>query len=87
MCAICMSSPCDCRCPNAREPIAVDDCFLCDHAIREGEEYHTIHGIAVCKTCVKNISMLQLMELTDMTTSEILIELGGEEKVGERGYD
>ena len=84
MCAICHSSPCNSRCPNAPEPIAVDDCFLCGHAIREGEEYFTIGSIAVCSTCVKNMSMLQLMELTDMTAREILCELGGEEKVGER---
>lgn len=83
MCAICHSAPCHPRCPNAPEPIAIDDCHLCDKPIREGEEHFTIGSVAVCKTCVKNMSMLQLMELTDMNTSEILRELGGEEKVGE----
>lgn len=83
MCAICHSAPCNPRCPNAPEPVAVDDCYLCDSSIREGEEYYTIGGVAVCKTCAKNMSMLQLMELTDMTACEILCELGGEEKIGE----
>ena len=87
MCDVCFSSPCDYRCPNAPEPIAIDNCFLCDKSIREGEVHFTISGMALCNTCVKSMSMLQLMELTDMTTAEILCELGGEEKVGERDYN
>lgn len=82
MCDVCLSSPCDYRCPNAPEPIAVDDCFVCGIPILEGEGYFTFDSKAVCNCCVRNMSMLQLMELTDMTTREILCELGGEETVG-----
>lgn len=83
MCAICHSAPCHPRCPNAPEPIAIDDCYLCDIPILEGEGYFTVGSVAVCNSCVMNISMAQLKELTDMTADEILCELGGEEKVGE----
>ena len=82
MCAICHSAPCNPRCPNAPEPETVAECFFgCE--IRVGDEYIEFDGDAVCKDCLKNMSLLQLMEFTDMTVSEILCELGGERKIGE----
>lgn len=83
MCAICLSNPCRPGCPNAPEPIAVDNCYLCDAEILEGEEYYTVCDLPVCSGCAKTISIKQLMDITDMSSEEIICELGGERKVGE----
>lgn len=83
MCAICHSSPCNSRCPNASEAIAIDDCYLCDEPIREGEEYFTIGGVAICSSCAGRITVATLSDITGLDTKEIIYELGGEEKVGE----
>ena len=87
MCAICLSNPCNSRCPNAPEPIAVDDCFLCDKPIRVGEEYFTISSVAVCTDCAETMNMKQLSNITGLGVTEIIYEMGGEEKVGECDYD
>ena len=87
MCSLCMKVPCDSRCPNAPEPIAVDDCYLCDKPIREGEEYFTIGGVAVCSNCAETMTMSKMSDITGLSVSEIIYELGGEEKVGERDCD
>ena len=83
MCAICLSSPCDPRCPNAPEPTAVDNCYVCDKPIREGEEYFTLGGVAVCSKCAETMTLLKVSEITGLGVSEIMYELGGEELVGE----
>lgn len=44
MCAICMKSPCDSRCPNALELPAVYTCKSCGESIETGEEYYEIGG-------------------------------------------
>ena len=36
---ICRSYPCHPRCPNANEPIAVENCSICDEGIYGREEY------------------------------------------------
>ena len=83
MCAICHNAPCHPRCPNAPEPIAVDDCYLCDKPIREGEGYFTLCGVAICADCAETMSMRQLSDIYGAPGGEIIVELGGEEKVGE----
>ena len=83
MCAICHSNPCHYRCPNAPEPIAIDDCFLCGDPIREGEEYFTFKDTPICSRCVKNINIENLLDVLDMSPDEIILELGGERKIGE----
>lgn len=87
MCAECHSYPCHPRCPNAPEPIAVDDCYVCDKPIREGEEYFTISDVAVCKDCAETMTLSKMSDITGLGVSEIIYELGGEEKVGERDCD
>lgn len=83
MCAICHSAPCHPRCPNAPDPIAIDDCYLCDSPIREGEEYYTIGDVSVCKHCAETMTMNKMTDITGLSASEILYEIGGELKVGE----
>lgn len=83
MCAICHSSPCNSRCPNAPEPVAIDDCYLCEKPIREGEEYYTLCGVAICTECSETMTMKQLSDIYGSCGGEIIVELGGEEKVGE----
>ena len=83
MCAICHSAPCHPRCPNAPEPIAVDDCYVCDKPIREGEEYYSFCGVAICTECLEKMSVSKLADIYGANAGEIIVELGGEEKVGE----
>ena len=83
MCAICMSSPCHPRCPNAPEPIAVDDCYVCDKPIREGEEYIRFCGVSICTECTETMSLSKLADIYGAGCGEIICELGGEERVGE----
>lgn len=40
MCAICMRSPCDPRCPNAPEPPTVYTCKHCGEPIVPGDEFY-----------------------------------------------
>lgn len=83
MCAVCNTSPCHPRCPNAPEPAAVAECFFCHDEIREGEEYTDVDGTPVCKDCVTNISIENLLDVFDMTTEEVFEKLGGVVKVAE----
>ena len=44
MCDICLRTPCDSRCPNAPEPLAVYTCKYCEDDILEGEDYFELDG-------------------------------------------
>lgn len=44
MCAICMRTPCDPRCPNAPDPPAVYTCKHCGEPIVPGDEYMEVDG-------------------------------------------
>lgn len=39
MCSVCHKIPCDSRCPNAPDPVAVYTCKYCGEDIVEGDEY------------------------------------------------
>lgn len=52
MCDICLSIPCDPRCPNAPEPKPVYVCSGCGEFIRDGDEYWDIMGEQWCEECV-----------------------------------
>ena len=53
MCEICRMTPCDSRCPNAPEPIAVHECYLCGESIREGDTFYRLGELNYCEECVK----------------------------------
>ena len=54
MCEICMKSPHDPRCPNAKEPeeIPVFVCSGCGTDIMDGEDYWTFLNEQFCEHCV-----------------------------------
>ena len=52
MCDICLSIPCDPRCPNAPEPKPVYVCSGCGELIRDGDDYWDIMGEQWCEGCV-----------------------------------
>lgn len=54
MCEICMKSPHDPRCPNAKEPeeIPVFVCSGCGTDIMDGEDYWEIMGEQYCENCI-----------------------------------
>lgn len=67
MCSMCLTSPCNPRCPNAPEPVAVKICSRCSAGILEGEEYLDSDNGSICEEC-----------LSDMTTKEYLDFVGEE---------
>lgn len=44
MCAICMRTPCDPRCPNAPDPPEVHTCKHCGESIAPGDEFFEVDG-------------------------------------------
>ena len=54
MCDVCRHSPCDPRCPNAPEEIAVFICSGCGLDIYEGEDYWDIMGEQFCEKCIND---------------------------------
>lgn len=39
MCEVCLTSPCNPRCPNAPEPEMIYICVSCGEGIEEGEDF------------------------------------------------
>lgn len=83
MCSVCLKSPCDSRCPNAPEPEAVEDCYVCDDPIIVGDEFIEIGEVSVCGDCIENMTIRKLSDITGLSCIEILLELGGELKIAE----
>ena len=54
MCDVCLSSPCQLRCPNAPDPPAVHICKGCCADIYEGEEYFEVLDETYCEDCVRH---------------------------------
>ena len=81
MCSVCMSTPCNSRCPNAPDPEPVAVCKSCTNDILPGDEYAVINGDCYCEDCLDN-----------MPTSALVTLLGGEWKTASEediydGYD
>lgn len=74
MCAICLKSPCDSRCPNAPEPPAVFTCASCDERITEGEEYAEIDGEHYHIGCLEDMSTRELLQLFGVETTSAVRE-------------
>ena len=82
MCALCNHYPCSSRCPNAEDTV-IESCAVTGDDIYAGETYIEINGEAISKSGLNVINISDLKEITGMSIEEILIELGGEKKVGE----
>ena len=54
ICEICRKKPCDSRCPNAPEPPAVCECYLCGEPIREGDYFYRLGELKYCEECVED---------------------------------
>ena len=70
MCAVCMRSPCDPRCPNAPEPPAVHTCKDCGEGIVLGDEFAEIE-------CLENMTTRELLALLDVYTETAEMEGDG----------
>lgn len=72
MCSMCLSSPCNPRCPNAPEPQIVVSCTRCGVGIFEGEKYLKLSDGNVCKDCLNDMEVDELLEVfgESLTTAE-----------------
>jgi len=68
VCAICLKSPCDSRCPNAPEPKAVYTCKYCDEGIIAGDEYAEINGDYYHIDCLEGMTARELLGMFDVGT-------------------
>ena len=64
MCSVCLTTPCNPRCPNAPEPVPVYTCDWCNEPIFENEEYMETPEGPVCKECIEGMSVAEFMEMT-----------------------
>ena len=62
MCELCMTNPCDSRCPNAPEPEAVFKCSKCKEDIEEGELYYEFDGEHYHEDCFRDCAVDLLLE-------------------------
>ena len=70
MCAECLRTPCDPRCPNALELEPVYDCHYCDEGIYAGEKMVRINGVHYHLDCLEDMDIEELMELMDLDVEE-----------------
>ena len=54
MCKICLTHPCDSRCPNAPEPPIYARCSMCEKPIYDGDDYYEIDDYNYCESCVRD---------------------------------
>ncbi len=77
MCAICMKSPCDSRCPNAPDPPAVFNCKGCGEGILVGDEYAEIDGERYHIECLDDMTTLEILKLFDVEIQTAEMEESG----------
>lgn len=59
MCDICKKYPCDCHCPNYKEPKSMHYCSICREGIKNGEEYiENYHNQYVHLECIQGVRWL-----------------------------
>ena len=76
MCAECRTTPCNNSCPNS-EAVPVYECCDCGKGIYEGDPYFNIkNDCEMCDECAGELTMKDLVEITEMTSKEILEVLG-----------
>lgn len=65
MCSVCLTNPCHPRCPNAPEPIPEYICTECEEGIYEGDEFFKIGKKTICKYCLDEMTVEEILELFD----------------------
>ena len=63
MCSVCMKTPCDSRCPNADEPVAIYYCSKCKEGIFEGYKYFDAGSLKICEDCFDDMLPIEILEL------------------------
>lgn len=63
MCSVCLKTPCDSRCPNAPDPQPVKVCVECKEGIYEGDEYFEGFEGAICKDCMDEKDLKEILEM------------------------
>lgn len=61
MCSVCLTHPCDDRCPSAPEPQSALICAFCAEGIMEWEEYVEIKGRPYHEECLSVDIVLGLL--------------------------
>lgn len=62
MCSMCMSTPCNPRCPNAPERKAVKECAWCHEGIFSGEMYFDSPVGVICEECLSGMAVQEYLE-------------------------
>lgn len=73
MCSICGSISCNSRCPNAPELKTIEICSECGERIYEGDEYFDSFSGPICKECMEDKSLTELLEVfgEKLTVAEV----------------
>lgn len=73
MCAICHQSKCNCRCPNAPDPVGIYTCAECGEGILEGDEYVEDNGKKYHLDCLDDMGIKKALTLLgiDVQTAEV----------------
>ena len=74
MCIECGLNPCDARCPNADEEIAVFRCVLCGDLIYAGDRYWDSSEGCICKDCLDEMSREDILELCGEQLKKAIME-------------
>ena len=70
MCSICRCDPCDPRCPNAPDPKPKYTCSGCGYGIYDGDQYLDNGETKICRECLEDMSLDELLTIFDATMTE-----------------
>lgn len=74
MCSLCLQSPCDYRCPNAKPSRSYQTCPYCGDGITLDEEYAEVNGEYFHIDCLESMGVRDLLEMFDCTVSRVVEE-------------
>ena len=74
MCSLCLQSPCDCRCPNAKPPRSYQTCPYCEEGITLGEEYAEVNGEYFHVDCLESMGVRDLLSMFGCYTATVVEE-------------
>lgn len=61
VCSICLSNPCNPRCPNAPEPEPIYTCSRCGYGIFDGDKYLDGPDGKICEECLEDMAVSELL--------------------------